>query len=177
MKPQFSLAQNVDMLFFRETSPLRGEFNQLFLSFFKNDKYHVRVVETLAGRESGLTRQELIQQSFPREKELTKCLEELEQCGFIRRYTAFTKKSAHTFYQLIYALTLFHLTFIPKRPEESWMTRLDSPSYYAWCRLSFERVCLLHTKQIKSKLGILGISSREYSWRSEKLPPVRRSIC
>lgn len=171
MKPQLSLAQNVDMLFFRENSPLRSEYNQLFSSLFKNDIFHVRIVETMAERKSGLTRQDLIQEGLPRGKELTKCLEELEQCGFIRKYTAFTKKPARTFYQLVDALTLFHLTWIQNKPMESWMTRLDLPSYYAWCGLSFERVCLLHSRQIKSRLGILGISSQEYSWRSEKTSP------
>ena len=34
--------------------------------------------------------------------------------------------------------------------------------------MSFERVCLLHTKQLKAALEIAGISSQDFSWQSKK---------
>lgn len=53
----------------------------------------------------------------------------------------------------------------------SWLDFLDTPAYYNWCGLAFERVCLLHIKQIKQALGIAGVSSQDFSWRSKKTSP------
>ena len=45
---------------------------------------------------------------------------------------------------------------------------MKSPGYYAWRGNAFETVCLLHVMQIKTALGIQGIESQEYSWKSRK---------
>ena len=85
--PQLSLSQNIDMLFFQENGPLRYEYHQLFSSLFKNAANHIKIIEALSTKRSGLTRMELLScGNIPDGKELTKCLDELEQCGFIRRY-------------------------------------------------------------------------------------------
>ena len=51
------------------------------------------------------------------------------------------------------------------------MEYINTPSYYSWCGLAFERVCFLHTAQIKQALGIAGISTHEFSWRSKHSHP------
>ena len=171
LKSSLSLAQNIDMLFFHENSPLRYEYNQLFSALFKKSGYYSDIVEELAKKKSGMTRNELLDSGkTPAGKELTKCLNELEQCGFIRRYRNTTKKNDFIF-QLIDPFVLFHLTFIEGRDLDSWLDILNTPSYFTWCGLSFERVCLLHVSQIKDALGIRGISSNEYSWRSSRSTP------
>ena len=171
LKSSLSLAQNIDMLFFHENSPLRYEYNQLFSALFKKSGYYSDIVEELAKKKSGMTRNELLDSGkTPAGKELTKCLNELEQCGFIRRYRNTTKKNDFIF-QLIDPFVLFHLTFIEGRDLDSWLDILNTPSYFTWCGLSFERVCLLHVSQIKDVLGIRGISSNEYSWRSSRSTP------
>ena len=38
--------------------------------------------------------------------------------------------------------------------------------YYNWCGLAFERVCFAHEEQILQALGISGISTAFYSWRT-----------
>jgi hypothetical protein len=43
----------------------------------------------------------------------------------------------------------------------------ETPQYYAWCGLAFERVCFNHIDQIKSALGIGGVLCNVYSWRSK----------
>lgn len=43
---------------------------------------------------------------------LSKVLDELEYCGFIRKYNGFGKKSKQTIYQLIDNYTLFYFKFI-----------------------------------------------------------------
>ncbi|MBR1686261.1 MAG: ATP-binding protein, partial [Clostridia bacterium] len=108
---------------------------------------------------------------MPQGKELTKCLDELEQCGFIRKYSDFTKSSIGFVFQLIDSLALFHLTWIRNQEIDSWMNRMDTPAYDNWCGLAFERVCLLHSRQTKNALGILGVSSQERAWHSKKATP------
>ena len=58
--------------------------------------------------------------------------------------------------------------FLPIRKAASWQEFNKSPEYYAWRGNAFETVCLNHIGQIKYALGISGITSNEYSWRSKK---------
>ena len=168
LKPQFSLAQNVDMLFFRENSPLKYELDWLFKALFRKSDQYYAVVKTLSRKKSGMTRQELSKsKGVPDGKQLSKILGELDQCGFIRKYHDYTRKERGAYYQLIDPLTLFCLTFLEPQKVDSWIDFVNTPAYNAWCGLSFEMVCLLHTAQIKSTLGISGIRSNEYSWRSK----------
>ena len=172
LKPQFSLTQNVEMLLFQENAPLRNEYHQLFASLFKSPEYHRNIIEALSTRRFGLTRTELMKmRGVPDGKSLTKCLEELEQCGFIRKYNDYRKENSGFIFQLTDSFTLFHLTWIQNQKIDSWISQIGTPSYLTWCGLAFERICLLHTKQIKYALGIQGISSREYSWRSTQTTP------
>lgn len=172
LKPQRSLAQNVEMLFFQENAPLQHEFDRLFSSLFKKADRHIAIIETLSKVKSGMTRTDLAKHKGIGEgKELTRCLSELEQCGFIRKYKDFTKEKSGCFYQLVDSFALFHLTFLKHRRIESWIDFTGTPAYYGWGGLAFERVCLLHTKQIKNALGIRGISSQDFSWRSRRADP------
>ena len=66
---------------------------------------------------------------------------------------------------------MFYMTFMETGKVTSWMDFYKTPAYYNWCGLAFEKVCLLHTKQIKTVLGVSGVSSQEFSWRSEKTVP------
>ena len=47
------------------------------------------------------------------------------------------------------------------------MSFTGTPGYYAWRGLAFEIVCLLHTSQLKKALGISGVDSMEYTWKSD----------
>lgn len=65
--------------------------------------------------------------------------------------------------------TLFYFQFIADNPvndEHFWSKNLDTGAYNSWCGLAFERVCLLHSRQIKAKLGVTGVVSSEYAWRT-----------
>ncbi|MBR5837558.1 MAG: hypothetical protein IKZ84_03365, partial [Victivallales bacterium] len=48
----------------------------------------------------------------------------------------------------------------------SWNAIQNTPLVNTWRGLSFERVCLEHIDQLKKALGISGISTRQYAWRS-----------
>jgi len=169
LKPSFSLAQNIEMLFFQENSPLKHEFRQLFYSLFRNADNYINIIKELAKKNSGMTRAELnSNEKIVSGKELTKCLEELEQCGFIRKYNDFSKKINGGHYQVIDSMCLFNIAFVENKKIDSWIDFINTPAYYNWGGLAFEKVCLLHTKQIKNALGISGIFSNEFSWRSKK---------
>ncbi|MBR0163326.1 MAG: ATP-binding protein [Lachnospiraceae bacterium] len=172
LKPSLSLAQNIDVLFFGENSPLKYEFDHLFSSLYKNAGRYTDIIRALHKKRGGLTRQQLAGiRGIVQGKELTKCLKELEQCGFVRKYNDFTTPKNGCHFQLTDALSLFHLSFLEHQKAESWLEYIHTPGYYAWCGLAFERVCLQHTRQIKSALGIAGISSHEYAWKSKKASP------
>ena len=169
LKPQYSLALNIEMLFFRENGPLRYEFQQLFRSLFKNADRYIDIIRQLAKRKYGYTRKGLLDSGKTVEgKELTRCLEDLEQCGFIRKYHDFSLKTNGCHFQLTDPMCLFYFAFLESGKVDSWMEFINTPAYYAWSGLAFEKVCLLHTKQIKQALGISGVFSHEFSWNSKK---------
>ena len=166
---RLSLAQNVDSLIFDERGDLHHEYEHLFRSLFKKANNHIKIIETMAGLKRGLQRTELAQKSGVSDGEgLTKALRELEQCGFIRHYKNVTTSKTGYFYQVVDPFVLFSLHFIRDKQIKSWQTFIKSPEYYAWRGNAFEIVCLLHVPQIKSALGIAGVESTEYSWKSKK---------
>jgi hypothetical protein len=48
--------------------------------------------------------------------------------------------------------------------DDYWVKAMQTPTYTTWCRLAFERLCLLHSRQIKAAIGISGITANLYSW-------------
>ena len=108
-----SAAQNIDSLFFAENGKLKNEYNALYESLFKHPELYIKIVSILGNKATGLTRQELVDKyNLDASGTLTRCLEELEECGFIRKYNAFGKKSKGAVYQLIDNYTLFYFKFI-----------------------------------------------------------------
>ena len=164
---RLSLAQNVDALIFEERGDLHDEYDLLFRSLFRNADTHRKIIEVMSGKRSGLKRADLAGQSGITDGEgLTKALSELVQCGFVRKYTNLTTETNGCFYQITDPFVLFALNIANKRNIRSWQTFIKSPDYYAWRGNAFEILCLNHITQIKAALGISGIDSSEYSWRS-----------
>lgn len=165
-----SPAQNIENICFTENGLLRTEFDNLFSSLFSHSERHLGVVNALAQKAKGLTRNELIEATGKTNSgHLTTLLKELEESGFIRKYAPFGKKTKSSLYQLIDFYTLFYLRFIKDTPlfdENNWMNALDNPKYRAWSGYAFEQVCLSHTSCIKKALGISGIQTMTSSWRS-----------
>ena len=166
-----SLALNIDYLFFNRDGELRAEFSELYASLFQHPEKYLAVIETLGRKKSGMTRAEIVKEgNLPDNGRLTTILTELENCGFIRKYTCVGKKNKGALFQLIDQYTLFYFKFVEYNrvnDEHFWSKTIDKSVYNNWCGLSFERLCLLHSRQIKDALGISGVISSEYSWYAE----------
>lgn len=177
MDRSMSLAQNLDRLFFSRNAAFKDEFNDLYKALFKNASPHIAVVAALAGKGKGLTRLEIIRiTGLTDNGALSLVLEELEQCGFIRRYLPFSAEKRlrknGILYQLVDFYTLFYYRFIRNnqyQDEHYWTSSLNSPTYRTWSGLSFEMLCLTHLNQIKKALGISGIQANACSWRSSSV--------
>ena len=170
-----SLPQNVDALCFDENGALRGEFEELYATLFRNSGNYIRVVNALNTKKKGLTRDEIIRETgLPSGGGLTKTLTELELCGFIRSYPNFSMDESLCLHQLTDPFSLFHLRFIgggkPKNPRY-WTSNLESPALTAWKGYAFEQVCLSHSDEIKQALGVSAISTEMSSWRSRQSSP------
>ena len=166
-----SLSQNIDNMFFAKNGKLTHEFNQLYASLFKSSEQYIDVVRVLGNKKMGMTRDEILGTIHVQSGgTLSKVLEELEYCGFVRKYNGYGKKSKQAIYQLIDNYTLFYFKFIQRNEnndEHFWSVSIDSAMHRAWSGLAFERLCMVHTQQIKDKLGISGVLSNVYSWRKE----------
>jgi hypothetical protein len=170
-----SLAQNINRLYFDIGAPLQGEYSNLFPALFTNADNHIRVVEALASKRKGLSRDEISENSaVAAGGTLTKTLTDLINCGFVREYLAFGKQKRDRLYQLVDPFVLFHLSFLekPRRYAENfWLQYSTTPAHSAWSGYAFELVCLLHIPQIKQGLGIAGVLTEVSSWRSNKTKP------
>ena len=170
---RLSLAQNIDELLFRPNGLLTREFSNLYAALFKNSDDYIKVIEALSKKKSGMNRSEIIKAtSLPSGNGLTTILKNLEWCGFIRKYKNYkAARNDSTLYQLIDFFTLFYFHFLAEKAKSNWNGIQGTPAFYSWAGLTFELLALSHIDQIKHKLGISGINSSEYAWRSDKTGP------
>jgi len=173
-QPDWSLAQNMDYLFFAPQAKLKNEFNRLFQSLFAHPDGFVRIIRLLGNRHSGYSRKEITEALHIQSGQLlTKTLEALVASDFIQYYQPFgTGKRDHR-YRLVDPYCLFYLHFLDARPTTDahyWTNNYLSSTLSAWRGIAFEEICLLHISAIKRALGIEGIASEESSWiyRGEK---------
>lgn len=173
MDRRLSLAQNIDRLCFSKAAPLGDELSELYRSLFRNPERHLKVIQALSKRLSGMTRSQIgAQTGIAGGGTLTSTLDELEQCGFVRRYRTFTKRTRDAVYQLVDPFTLFALRFMRgEHDEHFWTNRLQGPSYRAWSGNAFEAVCVAHVDQMKAALGIAGVETDACGWRSSGVDP------
>lgn len=167
-----SAAQNVDKLFFQETSPLHDEFEALYHTLFRKPENYILIIQALATKKAGMNRQEILDATKLEDNgNFTTILNDLEQCDFIRRYRSIERKERGAIFQLIDNYTLFYYHCLRNNAfddEQYWQHTSLSPSHNTWQGLAFERVCLQHVRQIKIKLGISGIISNVCGWQTPK---------
>ena len=162
----YSVPQILDQLFFGKQAVLKNEFQNLYASLFKNNTVHETVVEALASKNKGLTRNEIIEVSGLKSGgTLSTVLEELIQCGFVQQIRPFSKIKEDYLYRLIDEYSLFYFKFLKNGDtNNSWQLLMNEPAYRTWSGYAFENLCFKHTPQIKTAFGISGVITNEYSW-------------
>ena len=170
MNKEECVAQNVDRLIFSVTGELRAEKDNLFKSLFKHSEDYVRIIEALSTKGKGMTRVELLESTeLHNNARFSSMLQELENCRFIRQYLPFDDKKRMVSYQLTDPFLHFCYQVQDKckyQDEHFWTNSQNSPMYYSWSGLAFEMLCLNHITQIKNALGIAGVQTVVYSWRT-----------
>ena len=165
-----SVYQNIDNLFFTPDAPLRTEYTFLFRSLFNDSTIYRNVVNLLAKHGQGMTRSQIRDELKIQDGGmLTEILNNLCSCDFVRRYNGFGKKERDVMFQLCDLYILFYLRFIAggaSNDQHTWSNMIDNPARRAWSGYAFEQVCFAHVPQLKQALGISGILSNVYSWRS-----------
>ena len=158
--------QILDQLFYNKQAILKNEFQNLYAALFKNNTFHEKVVEALATKNKGLTRNEIIDATgIKGGGGLTTVLEELTQCGFIMPIYPIKKAKEDCLYRLMDEYTLFYFKFLKEgKTKNSWSQVTQSQAYKIWSGYAFENLCFKHTFQIKMALGISGIVTNEYSY-------------
>ena len=170
--PMDTVSSGVNRMFFGDSPTLDNEFEMLFRVAFEQPLPYLKVVTALSEKGYGMLREEIIASSGLSDGgTLSSILEDLEKAGFIRRYTAFGKAKKDSLYQLIDCFTLFYFKFMKDGTRYcDDFTQIPAKIYDNWAGHAFERVCLLHSEQIKKKLGISGIPTRVCSWQCRKDP-------
>ena len=164
-----STFQIIQAICFDTNGILKTEFTKIFKSLFVHGEKHEQIIEAIALKNKGLTRSEIISiTKLSNGGTLTRMLQELEESGFIRSYAPLGNKSKNTMYQLIDFYCAFYLKFIkPNHKQEvNWLNKIDSPEYLSWIGYAFEQICLWHVNELKKALGINGIDTKQYSWKS-----------
>ena len=168
---KLSYNQNIDKLFFKENGELFDEFDHLYKTLFTSSKNYIKVVEALASKRNGLTRKEIGDKTnLPNNGILSKILYNLELSGFIKISNFYKNKKKESLYRLSDYYTAFYFKYIKDnygKDENYWSNSIDNPSRKSWFGLTFESLCKDHIPQIKNKLGISGVLTKEYVWNNK----------
>lgn len=165
-----SLAQNIDTLCLDVRAPLRREVPHLMEATLGDSPLHRDILAMLATRRMGIHRTEL-EERLGTSGSLKRALDDLEKCGYVRRYHNPHERRSPSIYQLVDPFLLFSYTFIEGRSVNRWTDYERTPGYYAWRGNAFEVVCLSHIAQIKWALGIAAVKTTEYPWASSLSDP------
>jgi hypothetical protein len=169
-----SLAQNIDRTIFNPNGELYSEFQSVYCSLFKKPDLYIKTVEALSRKSKGLSRNEIITElNIKSGNALTSVLEDLEYCGFIRKYNIL-KSQKNSIYQLTDFFTLFYFHFVEKSSFynlQYWSNIQRSNEFYTWAGYTFEMLMLQNIEKIKQKLGISGVKTEVYAWRSKTSDP------
>lgn len=166
IKRGLSLAQILDQLFFSSQAILKFEFENLYAALFLNHEKHLTVVKALTKKNSGLTRQEIINTSkIESGGAISTILEELETCGFIEKYKPIDKEKEDCIYRLMDEYTLFYYKFLHKKTQIlNGQSLVNSQAFRIWSGIAFESLCMRHHQQIAKALGFSGILYNIYSF-------------
>ncbi|MEM6317219.1 MAG: ATP-binding protein [Bacteroidota bacterium] len=168
VRKDLTVVQNINYLCFQEAGFLYDEFNRLFPALFERHERHTAIVEALAAKQRGLTRQEIVKMTkLPNGGSLSKTLKELQQSDFVKTFSSLGKKKKDTLYRLTDAYCLFYLHQIEPNKESQTLDFEQlflTAAFKSWSGYAYENVCFAHIAQIKKQLGISGILTKIFSY-------------
>lgn len=165
---EYSLAQNVDKIFFDKEAYLKDEYDTLFQSVFANPEVEKSLVKLISTRNSGYTRAEISERSgLSNGGGLSRYLNALLASGFVTKYVPFGKSKREEHYKVVDPFCLFFLHFkneINGGNDGFWQQNLSAQLLVTWRGFAFENVCFNHIPQIKNALGISGVNTMASAW-------------
>ncbi len=162
-----SVSQIIEEVCFEKDGLLNTEFDNLYAALFSSSERHVQVIQALARKNKGITRNELLETGkIVTGGGISTVLDELTESGFIEKFVPFEHKNRDSIYRLIDEFSLFYMRFMKpgKIQKGGWMAQAETPAYRSWCGYAFENICIKHFRQIKAALGIAGVESSRLSW-------------
>ena len=170
---RLSLSQNIEGLCFGSHAPLAEEVPHLMEATLGDSPLHRAILRELSKSKAGIHREDLVQrlgQTGGGSGSLGRALDDLEKCGYIRKYKSRYEKGKPLVFQLIDPFLLFSFKFIDAGAT-SWTEQLDTPAYYAWRGNAFEIACLNHIPQMKQAMGIAAVQTECFPWQGTRSSP------
>ena len=165
---EYSLAQNIDNIFFSKNAKLKDEYDRLFSSVFTNPEFVKTIVNFIAGKNAGFTRQEITEALHLSDGgSITRTLKALMASDFIVKYHPFGMSKRDCHYKLVDPFCLFYHHFIKVQKisnEKFWQQNSSSQALSTWRGFAFENVCFNHIEQLKKSLGISGVNTQTSAW-------------
>ena len=168
-----SVAENIDKMFFDDSAKLKLEYHALYRSVYRRPEAYLAVIDMLAQNKQGMTRAELAGAlNIIDNGRFGDILSDLVHCDFVRLYNNGTKRVGGIF-QLMDFFTLFYHRFGTASTTDNhfWKNHINDPKQNNWYGLAFERVCQFHFRHITQALGVSGIHTEFYAWRSKHSTP------
>jgi hypothetical protein len=107
-----SSTQLIDETCFSWQGLLSEEYEQLYQSLFRNVAFHVAVVAALAAHPQGITRGVIANYIKIGKTNLSRTLDELEECDFSSIFYPLINKKKEAVYKLTDLYSLFYLKFM-----------------------------------------------------------------
>ncbi len=175
VKPGLSAKQNIEALAFGENSFLMTEFENLYATLFEIGGGHRELARLISQHRYGIALSEIADKAvrYSRGGRITSWLADLEQAGFISRFTPYGSKRKGVFFKMEDEYSLFYFYWIePIRAtllgkgmrKGYWEQILKGPAWRSWAGYAFEALCVKHISQISESLG-LSPSAIPATWR------------
>ena len=170
LEPGRTLSDNIDNCFFRSHGKLWDEFDNLYETLFENAPMYIHIVEALASKRMGLTREELIEKThLPDNGTTSQALKDLCKCGFVRGYKYYGNVKKGKLYQLADYYSQFYFHFIKDgfgSDEHFWTHMLDNPRKDNWAGYTYEQLVKDHIEPLKKALGFPSVLTQQSTWYS-----------
>lgn len=162
----------IERMCFSTGGMLKREYDNLYKALFRYPQNHEAIVEVLAKKSSGLSRQQIINQSkVAAGGAYDRAMSDLVMSGFVTEFIPFGKKIRGAMYRLNDEFSIFYHRFMKvnrKYSEGMWLQLANSQAYKIWTGYAFENICIKHSKEIKKALGISGVYTEVSSFRVER---------